>query len=86
MNVRLVNPTGRRTEARLLYLGRTMLYFSYETCIGFQGFSNGVYHAVRLDNSWGPTTGRHINDLGISSLPIVDSDEFDRILGGVEAR
>lgn len=76
----LTNPTNRRTEARRVTLRGIQLYFSYETLIAVSGFAGGEYKRMRLDNCWGPTTGRHINDMGLRDWPIVDDDELDATL------
>jgi len=72
MDIRLQR-VERNTQAHTVTIGPVSLYFSYETLIGA---SNGT-HTVRVANSWGPTTGRHFNDLGIKDALIVESlDEF----------
>jgi hypothetical protein len=45
------------TEVRL---GRFDLYFSYETLVAFHAPGVGL---VVSENCWGPTTGRHLNDI-----------------------
>lgn len=65
----LRNPTGRNTQAYILTLDDgTTLYFSYQTCIAIW---KGDLR-LRLPNNWGPTTGRHFNELGCSHFDIVD--------------
>jgi len=76
----LTNPTGRKTEARICTIGGSEFYFSYETCIGFRGQSGNTQHQVRIVNSWGPTTGRHFNELGCRDFQTVTQEEFDTIL------
>jgi hypothetical protein len=65
-------------------------YFSYETCIAFKGHLSGlpirndnpsVHKAVRIANAWGPTTGRHFNQLGCADFELVTDEEFLDILG-----
>jgi len=64
LSIMLNNPTGRSTEARVLRLGPGLtLYFSYSTLIGV----SGPLGAVRCTNTWGPTTGRHMNEMGLRS-------------------
>lgn len=72
MRAQLNNPTGRRTEARELRLGDVTLYFSYDTCIAVRS-PRGVF---RRHNSWGPTTGRHINEMHVRSFPECEEEEF----------
>ncbi len=54
-------------------------YFSYRIMIAkhvfdirFERNEDGYkYKTQRLPNKWGPTTGRHFNELGCASFPIV---------------
>lgn len=75
--IRLSNPTGRNTKAHVVSIGEHNFYFSYETCIAY----DGPLVSARIPNSWGPTTGRHFRELGVANYPIVDSDDFDTIIG-----
>jgi len=72
---RLVLPE-RNTKCYLVILPHGSLMFSYETCIGFDLRGK----KGRLANDWGPTTGRHMNDLGIKHFPVIDRDIFDATL------
>ncbi len=66
---RLHNPTGRNTKAHIVELDNgTTLYFSYETIIA-QRLHDGTQE--RIANSWGPTTGRHFNEMGLRDWPVV---------------
>lgn len=77
--MRLFNPTGRNTECRILAWNKTVLYFSYETCIAIDT-KNGK--RLRLANTWGPTTGRHFDESGCSDFTRVSQATFDRVLKG----
>jgi hypothetical protein len=69
----ICNPTGRKTEARRLdvfyndhAVGREWagsLFYSYKTLIAVESV-NGRW---RVPNHWGPTTGRHFNEMGCGS-------------------
>lgn len=48
------------------------LFFSYETLIG----AHTIEKQMRIENTWGPTTGKHINRLGMSDFTIVSEDEL----------
>ena len=62
------NPTGRNTKAYIVTLDNTTeLFFSYETLIAVR---QGAVRK-RLANHWGPTTGRHFNELGCRDFEIV---------------
>lgn len=51
------------------------LYFSYETLIGIRVPMEGTY---RVSNSWGPTTGRHFNELCLKDATCVEPEELDK--------
>ena len=76
MDIRLSKGTWRNTQAHVLGLNNHTLYFSYETCIAYSG-PEGHF---RLDNHWGPTTGRHINEMGLRTWPIATNDVMDNAL------
>lgn len=76
MNISLTNPTGRKTEARIVTLDNKEFFFSYRTCIGVRGCFEGKHIKQRLENT-GPTTGRHMNELGIRDFEVVES--FDSL-------
>ena len=59
--LRLRKATNRNTQAYEIELGPHTLYISYETVIGYCG----PVDRFRLTNLWGPTTGRHINEMGL---------------------
>ena len=80
MNIRLSNPTGRNTKAHIVTVGAMDYYFSYETCIAMRGTSHGVYVEARLPNYWGPTTGRHFNEMGCKDFPQLDQNDFDALI------
>jgi len=57
------------------------LYFSYQTCVAFY-----PPHGERVisENSWGPTTGRHLNELdGGRKKERVPRAEFEEKLAEV---
>jgi hypothetical protein len=70
--IKLRNPTGRNTPAHIITIGEHDFYFSYETCIAYRG---PLVHC-RIPNLWGPTTGRHIREMGVYNWPEVDADKF----------
>ena len=61
-------------KAHWVTIGGISVLFSYETAIALR--ANEL--SCRLDNSWGPTTGKHFNQCGAGCLPIVSDEEFDR--------
>ncbi len=75
--ITMKNPTERNTEARVVDIGNVRLFFSYETLIAIQ---SGEVYTARRDNVWSPTTGRHINEMGIAHFPIVDEDELEELV------
>jgi hypothetical protein len=67
-------------------LGSLSIWFSYQTAVGFQ--LEGTTPVVR-ENVWGPTTGRHLNEIdgGNKSGRISGADFEQRlrsILGQIE--
>lgn len=65
------NPTGRNTQAHIVTLNNGLeMYFSYQTMIAVRDPNKG--NTARVANTWGPTTGRHFNELGCSGFPVVD--------------
>lgn len=77
MNIRIDNPTRRRTECRLVSIGRVKLYFSYETLIGVD---NGCGSRKRVTNTWGSTTGRHFNECGLQDAEVISADELSQFV------
>jgi hypothetical protein len=76
--MQLTNPTNRRTEARVLHVAGARLFFSYETLIALDvQLTVGDRLRVRRANSWGPTTGRHFQELGCDDFLTVEDDDFD---------
>lgn len=67
----ITNPTGRSTEARRVDIGPHSLFFSYETLIAYSGPSGNE----RVENIWGQTTGRHINEMGLRDWPVTTSSD-----------
>jgi hypothetical protein len=91
MEISLKNPTGRKTNAHVVTIGDREYFFSYETCIGYRGWTTRrispetlqtTFTKARISNSWGPTTGRHFNELGCGDFPIVSQKEFEEIIEG----
>lgn len=50
----------RKTATYEVSLGNVTLSFSYSTLVGVDGPLGRQY----AENTWGPTTGRHLNDMG----------------------
>lgn len=74
--MRLINPTGRNTQAHVVTTKRADFFFSYETCIAVAWAGKGV----RIKNNWGPTTGRHFAELNCGHYPVVEQETFDAIV------
>lgn len=72
--ISISNPTGRKTEARVVEIGYLVaLYFSYDTLIGYHVGAE----RRRISNQWGPTTGRHFRELGIAEWESTNSSPED---------
>lgn len=66
-------------KAHIVTIGRTSYYFSYTTCIAISGEEGREYTEVRVHNSWGPTTGRHFNEMGCKNFREVSDEQFEAI-------
>lgn len=73
MEIRLTKGSNRNTQAHVVRIGNHEFYFSYQTCIAYRG----PLGSARIANHWGPTTGRHFREMGISDLPVLGDTEFD---------
>lgn len=68
---------GSHRKTKCYYItifGAFTAYISYDTVIalstdGFMG---------RVENSWGRTTGRHMNEMGVNNWPIVDVEVLEK--------
>ena len=76
MEITLKKGSHRNTQAHIIYINKHTLFFSYETCIGYIG----PLGSFRLKNYWGPTTGRHINEMGLRDLPVVSREKMEETL------
>lgn len=61
----------RQTKAGHFSIAGHTFYWSYETIIGYMAPSGEKW---RRDNVWGPTTGRHIKEHGLSDATVCDSE------------
>jgi len=59
--------SDRQTKAYSVDIDGMELFFSYGTCVGFRS----PYRSGRIENQWGPTTGRHIKEHGIKDFPVM---------------
>lgn len=78
MNVSL--EIGHTPNYATVYVGDVTLYFSYHTVIGFHTYETGT---VVRQNDWGPTTGKHINALGVDKEDRLDATAFQEKLESV---
>lgn len=74
MRIDIEHPTNRPNFS-IVRLGTLRIAFSYQTPIGYDDGSGWV---VRV-NDWGPTTGKHLNQL--DSATALDDGYADRIPG-----
>ncbi len=76
--ISLRKATNRNTPLHEVEYGTMLtLYFSYETIIAFRCDTLGSF---MTSNRWGPTTGRHMNELRRDSFTQVDEEAFDKKL------
>lgn len=71
MSITISNPTGRNTNAHVVKIGEHELFFSYNSLIAYRD----SHQAVRIKNFWGPTTGRHFNELGCKNFEMLPCGE-----------
>lgn len=67
----------RDTKCYIVTIGDVEVFISYTTVIAIRSPKG----RGRLENVWGPTTGRHINEMGLRDWPIVSDDELDALAG-----
>ena len=84
MTIRIDHPTGKANYS-IVSTDRYRIAFSYQTPIAFWTLE-GIGWTVR-ENDWGPTTGKHLNDLDNGDkahrLPLA---EFETALAKVITR
>lgn len=73
MSINLYKPGTYTGQAYSVYVGNCILYFSYNTLIGFSDNQCNL----RRSNIWGPTTGKHMNYLGIKEFKEISEDELE---------
>lgn len=80
-------------NAHTVFLGNVIIYFSYNTPIGFEDTREGtVKRLIVRENVWGPTTRKHLNKIDGGSKEAkarrVSSEEFterlNELLGGLQ--
>lgn len=64
----------RNTKCYGVAIGNYNFGISYETVVSAHGPKHG-----RLSNTWGPTTAKHICDLGARDLPVITTEEMEKI-------
>ena len=62
----------RNTPSGWIRIGGHAFLTSYETVIAY----SGNLGCCRLANTWGQTTGRHINDAGARNFKVVEPKEL----------
>lgn len=63
----------RNTQCHVVQIGDHEFFFSYQTCVAYRSSTM----RCRLENVWGPTTGRHINEMGVKAWPIVTKEVME---------
>lgn len=61
-------------KAKVIETDKATVYVSYETVIAFKNKATG--RALRLENTWGPTTGKHMKAMGVKEFPIAQTGAF----------
>jgi len=85
MNLPSINTYGKYSSgnygshALRVDFDRLTLWYSYKTIVAFRG---GDYPLTVRENSWGPTTGKHLNAIdGGEKSSRLPGEEFERRLG-----
>lgn len=76
MIVQFMKGSERNTQCYIFKLAGIEFFISYNTIIAIRSDEG----AVRLDNAWGPTTGRHMKEMGVKDFPIVDEETFQHTI------
>lgn len=74
--VQLKKASPRNVQARWVIVGDVQILFSYETPVAFRTRSR----IFRVENHWGPATGRQMNEAGVRDWPVVDDERFNEEL------
>ena len=83
MNISVTHPTigsGPKANFYFVEIDGSRFFFSYETCIAFYDSSVDTGYLVIRENSWGPTTGEHLNEVCKDKTRRISSDEFEERL------
>lgn len=70
--IQVSHPTDRANFS-VVTVGALTLWFSYQTCIGFRVDGS---EPVASENLWGPTTGKHLNGIGVGPAFRLPREEF----------
>ena len=74
-------------HALMVTMDGLTVWFSYQTPVAFRA---GCRARVVRENSWGPTTGKHLNAIDGGSKEAkalrVDSETFERLYGEATAK
>lgn len=70
----------RNTKCYEIHLGDACFFISYSTIIAASAYDGDTWRRVRLDNAWGPTTGRHMNEIGVRDWEIVSSETIQDLI------
>ena len=62
----------RNTKCYCIEIAGSSVVILYDTIIACRTDEG----ACRIENSWGPTTGRHMNETGVRDWPVVSSEEL----------
>ena len=66
--------TGNYDSSRRVRIGELELYFSYKTIVAFSTPEQGL---VARENEWGPTTGKHLNKIGVPKNQRLPRESFE---------
>lgn len=78
----VIHPTDRPNYCEVV-IGDLTMYFSYRTCIAYAVPGQGLVARV---NDWGPTTGKHLAEVGVDKADRIPGTEFEARLRAIVDR
>lgn len=89
MQISVDHPTiGSGPKANFYYVSvnNHVFWFSYKTCVAFEEPDlHGCRRVVR-ENDWGPTTGKHLNEIDPDKSLRIPGDEFEDQLAKLQVK
>jgi hypothetical protein len=85
ININLVNMGTVNKNRVTIEKGeyKLILYFSYETIVSFESWGRNYEHYKKatIENLWGPTTEKLLNECEPDKTKRLNEEEFNKVLG-----